>query len=648
MVGVLLLAALLRMGWPGVNSFSFDEARVSLMALKMARQGELARVGMQSSAGPPNFPGAVWIYALPYWASSDPLVANLFVGLLGALAVGGVWWMARQAWGPWAAFAASLLFAGSPFAVFYSRSIWGQDLLPPLAVAWAAAGLVSGRQGKWWAVALHVFLGGFAFQVHYAGIALLAATVWMVWRTRLWRRWSAILAGGSLAALCASPYVYTAWCCAPSIWEAFGRLWRQPATTDLLAFRHLLRMGAGVGWERLLLGDRWSWAQPFSLALNAASLLTAALVVLGVVALAYRARGEKGSARRTSSGVLLALVVPWALSAPLVFLRHAGPVYPQYQLTALPAAFLVGGAAARLSRRVWWGPTVAAMTLVVAATQASAMGYGLSVVARRLTPGGIGTPLIWPAAAARALQDGRPVVAHAHGDRPEFFGDVAGFSVLFWDYPHRIVDGRSVLLIPRQEERESGAHLMATFPDLPAWVEARASGLRGEVRSFPRREGEPPYLALTLAEADPAGFQPTHPLDLASGARLRGWRVRRVGDRMRFITWWEIAAPPGPGEYHQFNHLRSADLGEPLAIHDVPLSSQAWQVGDTLLAWADFDRPGDACPLWMDVGMYTWPEIERTAVLNRSGDPLAPIRLGPFEWPGDEAKSSPLSPGGAR
>jgi len=86
LAGVLAVAALLRMGWPGVNSFSFDEARLSLMALHMARQGEFARLGMQSSTGVPNFPAAVWIFALPYRLSADPLAATLFVGLVGTLA----------------------------------------------------------------------------------------------------------------------------------------------------------------------------------------------------------------------------------------------------------------------------------------------------------------------------------------------------------------------------------------------------------------------------------------------------------------------------------------------------------------------------------------------------------------------------------
>ena len=630
LAGVLAWAALLRLGWPGVNSFSFDEARVSLMALQMARRGEFARLGMQSSIGVPNFPAAVWIFALPYRLSTDPMAATLFVGLLGTLAVAGMWWLARRAWGPWAALSTALLFATSPFAILYSRSIWSQDLLPPLAVLWAVAGVVGVSQRKAWTVALYVFLAGFAFQVHYAGIALVPATAWLIVRYRLWRHWRAALVGGALAALAAWPFVHTIWCCAPGVQADLRRLWQQPSQTSLAAFRQLGQMGTGDNWEWLLLGDRWTWEQPLATAVEVANLAAALLIGLGLVVLVRQAWLDTRDDWRDWRSALTALVPVWMISAPLVFLRSKTPINPQYQLAALPALFLAAGGVAGLKRHRLWGPAVTALALAIAVIQAVPVAQGLGVVARQLTRGGIGTPLERPRAATHSLMDNRPIVVHAHGDVPEFFGDAAGFSVLLWDYPHRIVDGQSVLLVP-----DEPAHLLATFADLPAWVEAQASQLVGEVRVFPRREGEPPYLALTVERTDPSGFQTIEPLTLANGAQLQGWRARSVNGRLRVTTWWKMVGPLAPGRYHQFNHLRSAqhlEAGtEPLAGQDVPLSSHAWQVGDTLVTWADFDRPAEAGPLWVDVGMYTWPEIERSPVLDRPGDPLAPIRLGPFE-----------------
>jgi len=632
---VLALAALLRMGWPGVNSFSFDEARVSLMALQMARRGELARLGMQSSTGLPNFPAAVWIFALPYSFSADPLVATSFVGLLGTLAVAGVWWLARKAWGAWSGLSASLLFAASPYAVLYSRAIWSQDLLPPLAVLWAVAGVLGISKQKTWALVLHICLAGLASQVHYAGIALIPATIWLIIRYRLWRRWQALLIGGTVAALCALPFVITIWCCAPGVLNTLRNLARQPAKIDLTALRQSAEMGAGIDWEWLLLGRDWSWPQLLQVGMRGASVLTATLIALGLAVLLWRGWRGKERAGEEWRAVLTALVPAWALAAPLVFTRHSMPAYHQYQLGALPALFLAAGAIAGLGQRRPWGMAVTIAALAVAAIQAVPLAKGLSVVALELTPGGLGTPLMWPGSAARSLMDGSPIVVHAHGDAPEFFGDVAGFSVLLWDYPHQIVDGRSVLLIPELDASHPSAHLMVTFADLPAWTELQTSGLTGEIRTFPRRKGEPPYVALTLRENTLSGFQRVEPLALANGAQLQGWRVRQVGGRMRISTWWKLAGPVVPGDYHQFNHLYLDRSTEPLTIRDVPLSSHAWRQGDTLITWADFDQPAGSGPFWVDVGMYTWPEVQRTPVLGRAGDPLAPIRLGPFTYPGD-------------
>lgn len=628
--GVLTLAAWLRLGWPGVSSFSFDEARLSLMALRMARQGEFARLGMQSSTGVPNFPAAVWLFALPYRLSTDPLLATLFVAVLGTLAVAGLWWLARRAWGPWAALSAALLFAASPFAVLYSRGIWSQDLLPPLAVLWAAAGVSAASRGKGWAVALHVFLAGFVWQVHYAGVALALATAWLIVHGRLWRRWPAMLAGGALVALAAWPFVHTIWCCAPGTQADLKRLWQQPTQTSTVAFRQLGEMGAGANWEWLLLGDRWAWETPVMLATSAATLALAGLIGLGLAGLTWRAWRDARGGQRDGRSALTALVPVWAAAAPLVFVRSKTPAFHQYQLAALPALFLAAGSVAGLKRSRKWGAAFTAVALAVAAIQTVPLAQGLSTVARRLTPGGMGTPLNQPRAAVQALMDGREIVVHAHGDAPEFFGDAAGFSVLLWDYPQRIVDGQSVLLVPGES-----AHLLATFPDLSAWVEAQESGLRGQAHTFTRREGEPPYVALTVEVAKLTGFESVEPLRLGNGAQLQGWRVRLVDGRLRFVTWWQIVGPLVPDRYHQFNHLRPAGGAEPgaepLAVHDVPLSSHAWQVGDTLITWADFDRPAETGSFWMEVGMYTWPEVQRSPALNRPGDPLAPIQLGPFE-----------------
>lgn len=646
LVAVLALAALLRLGWPGVSSFGYDEARVSLLALQMARLGQLPRVGIQSSAGLPNMPGAIWIFALPYLLSSDPLVATLCVGIMGVLAVWGVWVLARQAWGQWAAFVAALLFATSPYAVRYSRSIWSQNLLPPIAVLWACAAMWgSAKPRRVWALLLHGFLAGSAFQIHYAGLALIPATLWWVARARLWRQWPALAAGATLACVAASPFVREVWR-SPVVRAGFLGALREPARLDLQSLLLWARMSVGSGWEGTVLGAGWRWGYWPALASSVSQVLLGVLTLGGLIQLVAPKCGPRSEQARPASEPLWLLLPAWAVAAPLVFARHSVPIYPQYLLVALPAFSLVAGTVVAWRRERWWHAVVASLAVLVAAAQALMVARSLTIVHTTPTPGGMGTPLAYPRAAARALQDGSPVAVHAYGDQPEFYGDVAGFEVLLWDYPHAVVDGRSVLLVPATPSRADGktvvtSHLLVTFEDLPVLQEAQAAALGDTVRYLPRRVGEPPFVALELAGNDPAsgGLQPTTafqrvtPVTLANGAQLLGWRARMVAGKLRVSTWWTIVGRPTGERYHQFNHLRTTLDGPPSAVRDASVSSGAWRQGDTVIGFVDFERPGNSGPCWVEVGMYSYPQLQRVAVVGRDGDPLAPIRLGPFDVP---------------
>ena len=337
-----------------------------------------------------------------------------------------------------------------------------------------------------------------------------------------------------------------------------------------------------------------------------------------------------------------------ALVPPLLFVRHTTPVYVQYQLTALPAFCLGVGALAGMgwwqvrppsasARLSWlrraWGPAITLLALGVALVQATALGQGIQTMLQRATPGGLGTPLYYPRAAAQALraeagvQDGAEIIVLAPGDDPAFIADAAIYEVLLWDTPHRIVDGRSVLLVPG--EAEARAVLLAVFPDMAALDEARAAGLVATERPLPRRTSEPPYIAWRAA-GTPQSYQTVTPQALANGAVLMGWRIRRVGDMLRLSTWWQLTGPLTLGDYHQFNHLYSADGQTQLEVQDRPLSAHAWRAGDTLITWADFALPTQQGALWFDVGMYAWPSLQRVAVQG-AADPNASIRLGTVE-----------------
>jgi hypothetical protein len=143
---------------------------------------------------------------------------------------------------------------------------------------------------------------------------------------------------------------------------------------------------------------------------------------------------------------------------------------------------------------------VLATAVFIALVQVTAVHQTLSTIDDEFVPGGMGTPLVYPqAAVAQLTADGRPIVVETFGDMAEFYGDAAMFKVLLWDYPKQIVDARHVLLIP-----DEPSHLLFTYDNLPAWEVVTAVGPQGMVRALPRRQGEMPYVALTIDEVSAA------------------------------------------------------------------------------------------------------------------------------------------------
>lgn len=604
---VVLAAGFLRLGWPRVVSFGYDEARVSRLALEMARQGRLVVVGIPTSAGVPNFPAAVWLYAIPYALSSDPLIAVWFTAVANVLAVVGVWWLARQAWDPWTAVAAAALCATSPYLVFYSRGIWGQNWLVPGAVLWAVC-VVKGLQVKsdrW--VAGAAFLAGFVGQIHPAGFALAVMMAWVVVRFRLWHRWRGLAIGGALAALSALPMVLQL---LSGSGEVGGhlRMLGQKASLSRASLAQLVQLVTSQGWAWFWSGPNWRASNPLTVPLGWVSVILAVTTLAGLLTVArewWQSRARGAGAEQPGGGVLGAVLVPWAVVPPLLFLWSWTPPYIQYQLAAVPALYLVAGAVPRSISRPRLRGALGVVLLAMVAVQVAAVSHTLSSFQRQHLPGGLGTPLLYAQAAANELRaEGQTVVIEAAGSDPAFDGDAAVFDVLLWHSEHRLVDARVALLLP-----EKGANVLFTFETLPAWDVANQLGV-GVQGSLPRREGEPPYATLRVAPPYELALTAVGPVRLSNGAELIGWTMRTLPDGgRRLITAWRIGQRVA-GQYHQFNHLYLEGTAGPAAVHDIDAQSAWWQQGDLLITWADF-APIEGRTLRWEVGMYTYPDIVR-------------------------------------
>ncbi len=436
---------------------------------------------------------------LPYLLTPDPLGANLFIGLVGVTAVLGIWWLARQAWGAWAGFAVALLLAASPMAVAYSRSVWSQDLLVPFTIFWALAGVVGIAQKRSWALALHVFLAGFTLQIHFAAIPLVIGTVWLGLRYRLWRQWKPVLVGGLFALLTLLPYVQIIWCCGTGAQEEWRNLLSAPNLINANVFQTLADVGTATNWESLLVGQDWQWAAPFPTLLMLSRYILLFMMVAGLflaILLAWRDRRKSPD----WASVLTTLLPVWVLSIPLYYVRFPREVGNHYLLSALPAMLLLVGLVMgwrRFSRG--WLMGITAVIILIATVQTITIVQALTIVSSQSPPGGLGTPLRYHRAAARALQDDAPIAVHTFDDNAAYAGDAAAFSVLLWHYPYRMVDGRSVILIPAAQPGQP-VHLLATFDTLPAWQEMVANGLVNDIETLPRRPDEPPYMATTLQD----------------------------------------------------------------------------------------------------------------------------------------------------
>jgi hypothetical protein len=647
---ILLLAAGLRFGWPGVNSFAFDEARLSLISLEMARGGKFADLGMPSSVGVPNLPAAAWIYAIPYRISIDPLIATQFTGLLSLGAVFGVWLLARRAWGAWAGLAAALYMAASPYSVLYSRSIWAQNLLPVLALAWGWAGFLGATKQNRAAIATNVFLAGFVFQVHFAGAGLALGSLYLIARYG-WRRHPVpIFIGGGLALLALSPFIARVICCAPEVIDQFQNALGGSPQIDLTSFQETARLAYGAGWQYLSSGARIIDFSPDLTGL--VGICVAVGLIAGLIAvlrlLMMRARRSKetsvgraaplqerelnGATHRValtnddSSTTLAEIALVWLIASPLFFVRHTTPVFIHYQLASLPAIALIVGVGMQLFKGRWWPPLFTFFLLVATYQWSMETRASLNRAENFATPSGLGTPLKVSQKAANSVPENTPVLFFTHGDDPNVNGEAAVFNVMWWERKHRIINGESLLILPPHP-----AYLMATLAPFQAWEEIEAANLAQNVQTVDRREGEGPGFVGTLYDGGsaPDGFTLIEPIRFADGAQLEGWKVRMVGPRLRVSTLWRVLESPPAGMYQQFHHLRSADMleGQPFMISDVPISTHHWQVGDRLIVMGDFwvDQPVE---FWVDIGHYTLPDVIRVPRADSTGDSA---RLGPFD-----------------
>lgn len=640
---IVLLAAVLRLGWPRIAEFKADEAHIAELALDLAQGRALPLQGIMTSVGLPKPPISIYLYAIPFALSSNPMAANLFTALLNVGAVALCWWLGRHYWGPVAGLTAALLFATSPWAVIYSRKIWEPNLMAPFALFYVATGLLGFVECRHWAVVSHLVSLGILAQIHYYGLLLVPLTLVLWWTYRRHVPWRALLAGVIGATCMALPflwYVATHW---HTLHEQLASVAGQAAQWDSEAARIWWMLMSGSHIHSLAGTPAYRDFLQLFPPLEPLHLFSGALAVLGVAWVGLTALRQVAQRRRVSAlppepaaaGVLFL----WAVIPLLAMLRHSTPLYLHYLTILFPAPYLAAGAflawaAGQIGRWRWplW-----------TATTAAALAQGIVVltlilfVGRTATPGGFGVPLgVLLDVRDAALAAGGPVVVIGPGDESWTGVWVSVFDVLLRDTPHRFVDGTRAALLPA-----APATLLVT-PDTKAAraVYARL-GLCGERELIPGRDGEERF-CVSHWQADRALDLETvqGPRALDNGAELIAYAAEgdlRGGETVQWWLAWRVWKTPADPQasYHLFNHLLDAE-GRRWAQADSPtVRTRDWQPNDVVVHVLRLEIPADAgnAPFQMRTGMYSYPDLRNQPVLDAAGNPAADYLLLPLAVP---------------
>lgn len=645
LAGILILATLLRTAFPRLTEFKFSEARLEALALELTREGRLPLVGVPSSGGFDHSPLSVYLYVPAFLATTNPIPATVYGGLVGAAAVALCWWAGRR-WaggGLVAAAVAALLLATNPWAVAFSRKIWQITFVPLLSLAVLALLLnalvgTDGPAGEGQAatqarrrhghLAWALFLYAVLLQVHPSAVSLAPAV--LLWLVVFWRqvRLRPLLAGAGLGALTAIPFLIHQ---LQAGWPLLRALQQLPeATWDLDALRLAWEAITGRGIQ-VLAGEAQfdlHLVPQFSRSFN----LFSWLAVASALVLAWRAaRGWKSPqpGRRQAARVDLVLL-SWLLVPVLYNLQHSLDLHLHFFALILPAACLVAGRGIETVLD-WLQPATTRRAVVVggatligliAAAQVLALVLVLRFVATRSTSGGFGTPLgVYLAAADRAVEAaaGNPVLVVSPGYSPAVDEVPAIFDVLLRDrVAYRFVDGEHVALFP------AGPAIALLTPEAgkaAAWYDAWPS--EAIASDYPEQ-----YRVLFLD-----GTWPTSGLSQIEGPRLFQSGVEVQGYN------WEVGSEPDtggqlwllwqvlwrtPADTH-FSIRLLDEIQQEWGRHDAigyPFDQRC--KGDRVLSLFDITRTAEAGPAasWLWIGLYSFPEIVPVPVIDQLGNPV--------------------------
>jgi hypothetical protein len=341
--------------------FTTDDATVLRLAEDWVRLGRFPLVGMPASVGVPLPPWFIYIVTPVVAISRDPRLATSLVGVLNVAGVAGVVYLAARAFSPLAGLVAGVALATNPWSVLFSRKLWPNDVLAPLAILYFIAldQAVIRRRAEWAIAAVVILVLGIQIHFTFAVLGpLILAPIIVLARGQ---RWQALAVSLTVAVLVSVPYlvhllttnfadvrVLHALLAVPAQvtgdGPAFVMSWLTSWDTWYLRFVHL---------DRLISGR---------VSASAANLQTL-LVISGAAVASASVVSAKYERRLRMGGLLL-----WALLPALLTIRHTTPLYDHYYPFLAPASavFIAAGVDWIWTQRnrITWMPSSAALLAV--------------------------------------------------------------------------------------------------------------------------------------------------------------------------------------------------------------------------------------------------------------------------------------------
>jgi 4-amino-4-deoxy-L-arabinose transferase-like glycosyltransferase len=604
-----VLAAIPRLSYLDLAEFKLDEATHYLMAHELTR-GHWTWVGSVSSMGIPKPPLLVYVLALPMRLSHDPRVVTGFLGMLGALAVGGSYLLLRRFLGRGAALAGGLLFAVNVQAILYSRKLFTADLIPPLTALLLAVSLrfvdAERKHASRWAC-LTAFAFSLLLLVTFSPALLFPALAFLFWQER-----GKLTASGWVGAALAfglplAPYLLHITAQLAAAADHVGELAEaRPAVFDWL-------------WT-LLAGTPWR-SDGRGLALVTA-LTTALLAACGVVWLVDEARKGTGAPRAR-------FLLSWLLLTPMMAMAVPIEVESHYLVCMYPVLFVLPAAGIHLLYRITPKLGRAALVLVAVSVLWQARVWVTNLQAIQRGVEGYGTPLgYWWKAAEEARQLATQhavdeVLLLLPGDHP--WDEKAHIlSALLADTPHRVVDGRLTVVYPAHpavlliasEAGEAGELVAPCTMDIAPRLTASPFGGTYAYRLW--GGGAPEGACGMELQLAPAQW--------ASGAQLLGYRLAgsgRPGETLQVTLHWQTNRGPLDEDVHWFDVIVDQQGNVVGQFDHAGWPSSQWEPGDQVVTYfaLTIDAQASAGPYTLRIGQYTYPAMENIPVLDAAGNP---------------------------